>query len=80
MSYENALPSEAPHFAEGDGDGTVNLQSLEGCLRWKNVQQKSMNYKKFGNIGHLDILNSPAFIDHLRGLFMNEQTGSRSSV
>ncbi|KAF5399115.1 hypothetical protein PHET_07621 [Paragonimus heterotremus] len=35
--YTASSQNQIPQLVEGDGDGTVNLRSLEVCRRWKKV-------------------------------------------
>ncbi|KAF5399114.1 Phosphatidylcholine-sterol acyltransferase (Lecithin-cholesterol acyltransferase)/ Phospholipase A [Paragonimus heterotremus] len=37
--YTSSFPDELPKLVMGDGDGTVNLRSLEVCRRWNKVNQ-----------------------------------------
>nr|CAH8869284.1 unnamed protein product [Trichobilharzia regenti] len=36
--YRDAFPNQAPILEYDDGDGTVNLESLEVCTHWPNVK------------------------------------------
>ena len=44
------------------GDGTVNLQSLEACARWKNVTVRPI---KFGGslAAHTEIVSNPEVLE-----------------
>jgi len=50
------FPSKDPTMIKGDGDGTVNIRSLEGCLRWKDQQKQPVHHKVFEGVNHLDML------------------------
>ena len=57
-----------PDVTFGPGDGTVNLRSLKGCLKWVGKQGKyKVNYKVFSGSesGHRKILKSDKFISYL---------------
>lgn len=43
----------------GDGDGTVNLESLSACRNMANSQEKPVNVKVFPNVNHINILRGP---------------------
>ena len=45
-----------PTLIYGDGDGTVNLRSLEGCQHWQNLQKQKVFYEPLKNVDHLAIL------------------------
>jgi len=49
------FPSE-PSLVKGDGDGTVNIRSLKGCLRWEGAQKQAVHHKVFKGINHVDML------------------------
>jgi len=37
----------SPSVISDDGDGTVNLRSLHGCLRWCGKQSEPVHHKEF---------------------------------
>jgi len=41
---------------KGDGDGTVNIRSLKGCLKWDGAQKQAVHHKVFKGINHVDML------------------------
>jgi len=45
-----------PSLVKGDGDGTVNIRSLKGCLRWEGAQKQAVHHKIFKGINHVDML------------------------
>jgi len=49
------FPTE-PILVKGDGDGTVNIRSLKGCLKWDGVQKQAVHHKEFKGINHVDML------------------------
>jgi len=48
--------ASGPSLVKGDGDGTVNLRSLQACLKWKGKQKQPVHYKIFPKVKHSDIL------------------------
>merc|ERR1712192_331791 len=36
--------STEPSLVKGDGDGTVNIRSLKGCLKWEGAQKQAVNH------------------------------------
>ena len=40
----------------GDGDGVVNLLSLQVCLNWRNEQSQPFNVTTFPGIDHAQII------------------------
>jgi len=60
----STFPDGEPVLEMGDGDGTVNVRSLEACRRWRDVQRHhQVNVKHYSGIGHRDLLHHPALID-----------------
>jgi len=49
------FPTE-PSLVKGDGDGTVNIRSLKGCLKWDGAQEQAVHHKVFKGINHVDML------------------------
>lgn len=48
-----------PDVTFGDGDGTVNLRSLHGCLRWVNKNGGHKVYHQtFAGVNHMQILKN----------------------
>merc|ERR1712106_4056 len=48
----------APSLIKGDGDGTVNIRSLEGCLKWRKKQTQPVHHQVFEKVNHLDMLRT----------------------
>ena len=46
-----------PETLPDNGDGTVNLRSLIGCLKFEKVQKQPVYHKVFDGAEHLQILN-----------------------
>lgn len=63
----NHFPS-SPHILYEDGDGTVNRQSLEACLKWSNDNSFTFNIRNFHSLPHAQILKAPEIIDALVSL------------
>ena len=56
-----SFPDQEPIVIYGDGDNTVNINSLEVCKNWKNVQ-----YYTIKGADHMDILGIPEFLIRLK--------------
>jgi lysophospholipase-3 len=59
------FPDSQPHVLYGDGDGTVNLRSLQSCLQWDGKQAQNVYYKNFSNVDHMLIMSDPRVIAYL---------------
>lgn len=46
------FPDQQPSFVYGDGDGIVNIHSLEACSTWKQKQQPAVNMQEFPGVSH----------------------------
>lgn len=52
----------------GDGDGTVNARSLQGCRHWKDMKQqnkKNVTCVDLPGIDHMTILSSAKVIKYI---------------
>merc|ERR1719348_303081 len=57
LSSQWPWPSE-PSLIKGDGDGTVNIRSLQGCLKWRTKQTQPVHHHVFEKVNHLDMLRT----------------------
>lgn len=55
-----------PQLILGDGDGTVNLRSLEGCLYWKTKQKQKIYHQTFAGVDHMEILRNQHVLDYVK--------------
>jgi len=57
----------SPSLVTDDGDGTVNVRSLRGCLRWSSKQSAAVHHQEFtGAPGeHLSLLNNPDVMSYI---------------
>ncbi|GAB1598021.1 group XV phospholipase A2-like [Argonauta hians] len=61
--YDKGFPDFEPKTIYGPGDGTVNLASLYGCLRWSKQQKQPVYHYTLPNAEHLAILKNVQLID-----------------
>ncbi|KAB0798285.1 hypothetical protein PPYR_09278 [Photinus pyralis] len=57
-----------PVLINGDGDGTVNRRSLEGCMLWQRMQKQPVHVVPMRNVDHMQILNSGSVISYITNL------------
>lgn len=57
-----------PSLIYGNGDGTVNLRSLEGCLPWKKQQKQPVYSMRFPKVEHLSILQDKDVLRYIANL------------
>ena len=55
-TYGNGLGANETSIGLGDGDGVVNLLSLQVCLNWRNEQSQPFNVTTFPGIDHAQII------------------------
>lgn len=60
-----------PDVVWGDGDGTVNIRSLYGCLRWQGKQKQKIYHKEFKNVGHLSMLDDKDVNNYIKTIVLN---------
>lgn len=69
LEYEEGkFPDHNPKIKFGDGDGTVNLRSLEGCLRWKNDKKTKLFSKKFKGVDHLSVMSQLDVVNYIENI------------
>lgn len=59
------FPDAKPRVFYGDGDGTVNLNSLQACITWADKQKQPFHYKNFSTIDHMTILSDDRVIEYI---------------
>ena len=52
---EGQFPDWDPDILYGDGDGTVNRRSLEGCTRWAGQQTQMVHHHVFPGVDHMQV-------------------------
>lgn len=60
------FPDHQPQANYGDGDGTVNMRSLKGCLRFQGKQKQKVYERSFKGIDHMGILTHQPAIKYLQ--------------
>lgn len=75
LEYDpNLFPNHSPKVVNyGDGDGTVNIRSLEACNRWKQQQTQSFNSFNIYGVDHLSILADPTVLAFLRKIIKDNR-------
>uniref|UniRef100_A0A1I8AHJ8 Lecithin:cholesterol acyltransferase n=1 Tax=Steinernema glaseri TaxID=37863 RepID=A0A1I8AHJ8_9BILA len=70
----NYFPDSQPTTVYGDGDGTVNIRSLEACKRWneQNNNGKSVDTYAFDGADHMGILADKRTYELLRTLLYKQ--------
>jgi lysophospholipase-3 len=62
------FPDGYPDFAYGDGDGTVNKRSLEGCVNWQGKQKENIYHQTFSSLDHMGILHDKRVLSYIETL------------
>jgi len=69
MVYEaGKFPQKYPKLLYGNGDGTVNSRSLEGCIHWTKMQKQKVIHQAFPNVDHMTILKDERVLDYIAQL------------
>ncbi|KAL8603156.1 hypothetical protein ACOMHN_059328 [Nucella lapillus] len=59
------FPDKYPDTIFDDGDGTVNIRSLEAFLAWKVRQKQPVKHEVFKGAEHMAILKDPRVLDYV---------------
>jgi len=54
---EGEFPDTQPKITYGDGDGTVNIRSLQACSKWKQRQLYYVTLKQYPSVDHNGVLS-----------------------
>ena len=72
FTYREQFPEGTngdPEVTMGDGDGTVNVESSEVCLRWANANgDQPFNSKTFDRIDHFQIVQNTVVLQQIRDI------------
>lgn len=60
----NKFPDD-PLFELEDGDGTVNIRSLESCKQWIKQQKEAIHVQGFEGAEHMGILKDKRILDYI---------------
>ena len=63
--YSNGF-DKIPKVTKGDGDGSVNLLSLEVCLKWKSEQRQYFKSQTFPGVNHAEIVKDVTVLDAVK--------------
>lgn len=80
MKYNTSISANGnPASIFGDGDGTVGLRSLKGCLRWKDAQSQKFNYEQFSGINHSKMVSDQKILGYLESILNNDSENSSAN-
>lgn len=65
---DRQFPDHQPDVIYSDGDGTVNIASLDVCVGWIQQQTQPVNVVPIAGAEHLKILANPSFLELVQGL------------
>ena len=61
-----------PDVVFGDGDGTVNMRSLLGCVRWMGKQLQLVRHQMFNGAEHMSILRDERIVDYISRFVLSD--------
>ena len=59
------FPDTDPSMVTGDGDGTVNINSLMSCQKWQGNQHYPVTLQQFTGIEHVPMIKNPGVISYV---------------
>jgi lysophospholipase-3 len=62
-----------PEWLPDNGDGTVNMRSLLGCLQFQNQQKQPFHHQVFDQAEHLEILYRKDVIGYLERVLISQR-------
>ncbi len=77
------FPDYQPYVKHDDGDGTVNIRSLLGCLKWSGKSKYPVSHKTYPGAEHNGILGDGRMqndvFDIIRNLMVDEMVESNET-
>ena len=67
------FPDTFPQTLFGDGDGTVNIRSLQACHSFVGKQKQPVVIKSFTNAEHMAIIGDERLIQYVKNLISSMQ-------
>ncbi|XP_011632124.1 group XV phospholipase A2-like isoform X1 [Pogonomyrmex barbatus] len=58
--------NDYPQLIFGDGDGTVNIRSLEACTHWQKSQKQKIYNQGFPGVDHTEILRNHDILAYIK--------------
>jgi len=55
-----------PQLIYGDGDGTVNIKSLDACIHWQKSQKQKIYSQSFSGVDHTNILRNHDILTYIK--------------
>ena len=68
---EGQFPDTQPEVITGDGDGTVNIHSLQACSRWKGKQSYDVSLQGFAGVEHVHTIKNDDIIQYIDKIVYN---------
>ena len=68
---QGEFPDTEPEVVMGDGDGTVNINSLESCSVWSDQMSYKLTMMKFPNVEHVDAIKNSDIIQLIDNVVCN---------
>ncbi|KAK7601461.1 hypothetical protein V9T40_008902 [Parthenolecanium corni] len=65
LEYTDKFPLGKVKEVTGDGDGTVNLNSLQTCKQWKSQQKEPFHELAFMNVNHTSMTTDDTVIEYI---------------
>ena len=62
------FPDTFPKTIFGDGDGTVNIRSLQACQKFVGKQQQQVVIKSFSKAEHMGMIGDARVIEYVKNL------------
>lgn len=69
--YEN-FPDRDPKICFGDGDGTVNLESVLQCQAWQSRQEHKVSLQELPGSEHIEMLANATTLAYLKRVLLEE--------
>ncbi|KAG1693156.1 Group XV phospholipase A2 [Nymphon striatum] len=74
IEYGKGFPDTLPSaIIFGDGDGTVNRQSLELCKQWPLYQNEKFFHRTYPGVSHIELIKDQQIFDYILDVVREKQ-------
>ncbi|XP_012229348.1 lysosomal phospholipase A and acyltransferase-like [Linepithema humile] len=72
LLYNGKDLNSSPQLVSGNGDGTVNIRSLEACAHWQQSQKQKIYYQGFPGVDHTNILKNSSILAYIKTILKRD--------
>jgi lysophospholipase-3 len=71
ITYKSDDLTGSPDLVTGNGDGSVNIRSLEACTSWRGLQKQPITTMEVPKAEHFEILGNQKVVKYVLDVMIN---------